>query len=276
MKIGTCVYLSSSREDMKNKFQLLKDNEFTTCQLLSWNMADFTDENAAMVNELCAEYGIEISAFWCGWSGPVHWNFYEGQETLGLVSPTYRWQRMQDLKKGSDFAEKIGVTDIATHMGYIPENPYDINYAGFCCAVRDVAQYMKRKGQYLLFETGQETPVTMLRCFETVGMDNLGVNLDTGNLILYGKANPVDALDVIGKYVRNFHIKDGFYPVNGHNLGREAKVGEGKCDFVALCKKLKELGYDGHMTIEREIEGTQQNIDILDTRKYINDILASL
>lgn len=62
--------------------------------------------------------------------------------------------------------------------------------------MRTVAEHLKKNGQCLLFETGQETPVTMLRCFEAVGTDNLYVNLDTANLILYGKANPADALDV--------------------------------------------------------------------------------
>ena len=125
------------------------------------------------------------------------------------------------------------------------------NFAGFCVAVRTVAEHLKENGQYLLFETGQETPVTMLRCFEQVGCDNLGINLDTANLILYGKANPVDALDVFGRYVRNLHAKDGLYPVNGRELGTEAKIGEGKVDFRALFTRLHELGYDSHVTIER-------------------------
>ena len=78
-----------------------------------------------------------------------------------------------------------------------------------------------------------------------MGTDNLGINLDPANLILYGKGNPVDALDVFGKYVRDMHGKDGFYPTDGKNLGEEVPVGEGKVNFPALIAKLKELGYDG-------------------------------
>ena len=139
-----------------------------------------------------------------------------------------------------------------------------------------MAQHLKQNGQYLLFETGQETPVTLLRCFETVGMDNLGINLDTANLILYGKANPVDALDVFGKYVRNLHAKDGRYPVNGHDLGEETRLGEGKVDFRALFSRLKELGYDSHVTIEREISGPQQLSDILDAKNYLQAIIDEI
>ena len=168
MKIGTCVSLSSM-EGLEDKFGQLRKYGFTSCQLISWNPKIWTDENAAVICSLLDTYGITVSAFWCGWEGPSDWNFYEGQLTLGLVPADYRYARVKNLCDGADFAKKLGVTDVVTHMGFIPENPYDPNYPGFCRAVRTVAEHLKADGQYLLFETGQETPVTMLRCFETVG-----------------------------------------------------------------------------------------------------------
>ena len=272
MKIGTCVNFTAISE-MEGKFATLRDNGFDSCQLLSWHPAAWTDENAAVLNTLTEKYGVTISAFWCGWEGPADWNFYEGQLTLGLVPPEYRQMRIQNLCDGADFAKKLGVTDVITHMGYIPENPYDPNWGGFCIAVRTVARHLKANGQFLLFETGQETPVTMLRCFETVGCDNLGINLDTANVILYGKANPVDALEVFGKYVRNLHAKDGCWPTNGRELGKETAIGQGKVNFKALFAKLHELGYDSWVTIEREIEGGQQLTDILAGRAYLQAII---
>ena len=56
---------------------------------------------------------------------------------------------------------------------------------------------------------------------------------------MYGKANPLDALDVFGKYVRSFHAKDSFYPTDGRNLGKEVRLGEGKVDFAKIFMKLK-------------------------------------
>ena len=272
MKIGTCVNFSSM-DGMEEKLAILCENHFDSCQLISWSPDAWTDENAAALKTLFEKYKISISAFWCGWEGPRDWNFYTGQLTLGLVPPEYRSMRIKNLCDGADFALKLGVTDVVTHMGFIPENPYDPNFGGFCVAVKTVATHLKANGQYLLFETGQETPVTMLRCFETVGCDNLGVNLDTANLILYGKANPVDALDVFGKYVRNLHAKDGCYPANGHDLGCETRIGDGKVDFRGVFKKLHELGYDSYVTIEREISGDQQLVDILESRKYLQNII---
>lgn len=272
MKIGTCVSFDGL-EGMEERFANLRRNGFDSCQLISWNPAAWTDENARGLSALIKKYSITVSAFWTGWEGPQEWNFYHGPLTLGLVPPEYRLVRMRNLCDGADFAKKLGITDVATHMGFIPESTADPNWLGLCAAIRYVAKHLKENNQYLLFETGQETPVTMLRCFEAVEMDNLGVNLDTANLILYGKANPVDALDVFGKYVRNLHAKDGVYPTCGTKLGKETKLGEGKVDFRALFRRLKELGYDGHVTIEREISGEQQTKDILASRDYLQTII---
>ena len=272
MKIGTLVNLVSL-ERTRERFARLRELGFDSCQLCSWEPAQWTPQNARGIAALSRETGVEISSFWCGWEGPRVWNFYEGQRTLGLVPPEYRAMRVRNLCDGADFAASLGVTDVATHMGFIPENPYDPNFLPLCDAIRTVARHLEGNGQHLLFETGQETPVTLLRCFETVGTGNLGVNLDTANLILYGKANPVDALDVIGRYVRNIHAKDGRYPVNGHELGEETRLGEGRVDFRALFARLRELGYDSYVTIEREIEGEQQEKDVCHARDYLAAII---
>lgn len=272
MKTGTCVHFNSI-DEMSKKFNNLLSEGFDNCQLISWVPALWTDENAAALKKMTDDMKITVSAFWCGWEGPCVWNFYEGQTTLGLVPPEYREMRIKNLCDGADFAAKLGVKDVVTHMGFIPENPNDPQFPLFCDAVRRVAKHLKKNGQNLLFETGQETPVTMLRCFETVGTDNLKVNLDTANVILYGKANPVDALDVFGKYVAGIHAKDGFYPVNGRELGAEARIGDGKVDFPALFRKLKELGYNSYVTIEREIDGEQQTEDIRYAKKYLENII---
>lgn len=58
-------------------------------------------------------------------------------------------------------------------------------------AIREIAEYCKNNGQYLMFETGQETPITLLRTILTVNTGNLGINIDPANLLLYGKANPL-------------------------------------------------------------------------------------
>lgn len=275
MKVGTCVGFDKM-EGLADKLFKLRENGFDNCQFISWTPSVWTDENANIICKLLIKYNITISAFWCGWEGPAVWNFYEGQTTLGLVPPEYREKRIKNLCDGADFAKRLGIKNVVTHMGFITENPNDPNFSDFCDAVRIVSKHMENNGQYLLFETGQETPVAMLRCFETVGTDNLRVNLDTANLILYGKANPVDSLDVFGKYVSNIHAKDGLYPTNGHDLGEETRIGEGKVDFRTLFQKLYNLGYNDYVTIEREIEGEQQNKDIKHAKEYLEKLIAEV
>jgi len=272
MKIGVCVTFDSI-EEIEGKIKMLVEEKFDNCQIISWNPEVWTDENAVKVKQLIDDNNITVSAFWCGWEGPRVWNFYDGPKTLGLLPREYRDVRVKNLCDGGDFAKKLGVTDVITHMGFIPENPNDPEFEPFCDAVRVVAKHLEANGQYLLFETGQETPTAMLRCFEVVGTENLGVNFDTANLISYGKANPVDALDTIGTYVRNVHAKDGRYPRNGHKLGGEMPMGEGKVDFKGVLSRLYELGYNGYITIEREIEGEQQIMDIRYGRKFLQGII---
>jgi L-ribulose-5-phosphate 3-epimerase len=125
-------------------------------------------------------------------------------------------------------------------------------------------------------ETGQETPVTLLRAIQDTGLDNVGVNLDTANLILYGKGDPVAALDVVGQYVRGLHAKDGLYPTGPKELGQEVAIGQGKVDFPEVVRKLHKLQYTGPITIEREISGARQQEDIRASVSYLQRLIDSI
>jgi L-ribulose-5-phosphate 3-epimerase len=271
MKLGVMADLTISPDEEMKK---IAGMGFETCQLCTpWNDEGLTDALAQKVVEASRKYNVKITSTWCGWPGPSKWNFYEGPLTLGIVPSCYRFDRMKSLCRGSDFAKKIDVPNVITHVGFIPENPNDPDYHGTVEAVRFVAEHCKRNDQYFLFETGQETPVTLLRIIDDVGTGNLGINFDPANLLLYGKANPVDALDIIGKYVRDVHAKDGEYPTNGKALGEEKPIGQGRVDFPLMIKKLKEMGYDGSLTIEREITGDQQIKDIMAAKEFLRRLI---
>ena len=194
--------------------------------------------------------------------------------TIGVVPKKYRQQRVDNFKRASDFAKRLNVPAFHTHYGFIPENPNDPEYEGVVAALRDVASHLKGNGQMMLYETGQESPITMLRAITDVGLDNQFVNLDCGNLIMYGKGNPLDALDVVGHLVRGTHAKDGVFPTDPRKLGREVPIGQGKANFPKLIPRLKELGYPGPLTIEREISGPQQFEDIKREKLYLERLVA--
>jgi sugar phosphate isomerase/epimerase len=83
----------------------------------------------------------------------------------------------------------------------------------------------------------------------------------------------VDALDVFGDYVRGVHAKDGEYPTDPYKLGVEKRLGDGRVNFPALVGKLKALGYCGALTIEREISGDQQAVDIRHAIEVLTPVL---
>lgn len=267
--IGMLVQLTKG----ENPFTKLAELGFVTCQLCCWQPELYTKEVADQVNKQVKDADVYIAAVWAGWTGPADWNFIDGPSTLGIVPPEYRQMRISQIKKGADFAQMIGAPAIVTHLGFLPENPKEPIYGTVVETVRDIAQYCSERELSFWFETGQETPVTLLRLIEDVDLPNLGINLDTANLILYGKANPVDALDVFGKYVRNLHAKDGLYPQNGRELGSEVPLGQGKTNLPEVLKRLKEFGFDGQIIIEREITGPKQIQDIIAAKKYLESIL---
>lgn len=262
----SCKKTTDLEFEIKKAIELGLDS----CQLCIWDVSCFSsDEYANYVSDVLKKTGFPVTGLWAGWSGPCEWNFTGGPATIGLVPPAYRANRLIELQAASDFAKKVGIPAVITHVGFIPENPDHPDFNGTVTAIRYLAKYMKEKGQLFLFETGQETPVTMLRTIEAIGCDNVGINFDTANLMLYGKANSVDAIDTFGKYVRDTHIKDGFYPTDGLKLGKQVPVGDGKANVAEVIRRLDAIGYEGSFTIEREITGEQQIKDIIKARDLI-------
>lgn len=259
LRIGVIVSLG---KDPAESIRSVRELGLGCCQVNCWNTDLYTADNLARLKSACNEYEVEITSFWTGYPGKVHWNFTEGPSTIGLVPPETRAQRVAALVKGAEFAAELGVPSTTTHAGFIPENPRDPLYQGTVDALGTVAARCKSLGLAFCFETGQETPVTLLRTMKDIGTGNLGVNLDPANLLMYGKANPVDALDLLGPYVMGVHAKDGEYPTNPDELGVEKPLGQGRVNFPVFVAKLKSYGYERALTIEREITGDQQIADI--------------
>jgi sugar phosphate isomerase/epimerase len=138
--------------------------------------------------------------------------------------------------------------------------------------MKDLCQYAKDRGVMIFCETGQETPTTLIRAIQDIGTGNIFVNCDTANLILYGKANPVDAIYQFGPLLKELHIKDGKYPTNPYHLGRETKIPEGDVDFPGVIKALADIGFEGVATIECELGGDNSEY-IAKTKKYLEELI---
>ena len=220
------------------------------------------------------KHRIEPTALVVGGPGKEIWDFYQGPLTIGLVPRETRAARIAHIREASDLAKQCGILAVQTHCGFIPENPNDPLYKETVAAIRQVSRYCRNNGQNFRYETGQETPITLVRTILDVGTDNQGVNFDLANLILYGKANPVDAIEVLSPYLQGIHAKDGLWPTNPKDLGEEVPIGKGKVDFPRIIARLQELNYSGAVTIEREISGPQQVEDVLDAKKYLETLIG--
>jgi sugar phosphate isomerase/epimerase len=249
----------------------VRDLGLPTCQAY---VDDFEPGKAAGLRQALDKHGIEATSLVVGGPGKEIWDFYQGPLTIGLVPRETRPARMAHLKKASDFANSCGIPAVQTHCGFIPENPNDEIYKETVAAMRELASYCKRNGQNFRYETGQETPITLVRAIKDVGLDNQGVNFDLANLILYGKANPVDALEILAPYVQGIHAKDGLWPANPKDLGEEVPIGTGKVDFPRIITRLKELNYRGAVTIEREISGPRQMEDVRAAKSYLEKLIG--
>ena len=262
---------------LEERIKLVRDLGFSNCFLsLDGYIGQFTPALAAQFRDLLEKYELIATTVEVVGPGERVWDFLRGPSTIGLVPPAMREARIDALRQASDFAKLLNIGQVQTHCGFIPEDPADPKYPGTVEAIRAVAQHCQANGQYFLMETGQETPTTMSRMLRDAGMPNLAVGLDTANLILYGKANPVDAVDILGPHVRSIHAKDGRWPTDPSKLGKEVLIGTGLVDFRQVFTKLHRIGYTGAVTIERETSGPQQIEDVRNEKIYLEGILREV
>ncbi len=274
MAMGLLIKPSPSPEE---KIAVVKKLGIPTCFLsLDAYIGKFTPALAKQMRDALDKYQIVATTAEVVNPQPLKWNFVEGPSTIGIVPRAYRAARVDALKQTSDFAKQLGIGQIQTHCGFIPENPKDELYEETVLAIRELTDHCAGNGQSFLMETGQETPTTMLRVLKDVDRPTLGVGLDTANLILYGKANPVDAIKILGPYVKAMHAKDGKWPTNPMELGQEVVIGKGEVDFTKVLSGLKAAGYKGAVTIERETSGPQQIEDVRQEKIYLERILQQI
>ena len=239
-------------------------------------LGKFSKPLAQELTGLLEKYNLVPTAAEVVRPDPLIWDFLHGPSTIGLVPRATRAARVDALKQTSDFAALLNIPCVQTHCGFIPEDPANPLYDETVLAIREVAQHCAANGQRFLMETGQETPTTMSRALKDVDQPNLAVGLDTANLILYGKANPVDAVDIVGPHVRSIHAKDGKWPTDPMKLGEEVLIGTGLVDFEKVFSKLHRLGYTGAVTIERETSGPQQIADVRAEKIYLEKIITKV
>lgn len=271
--------MTSVRDNPLAAFQKIRDLGFPSCQLgnppAEYVYGPRKEELTEQVRAAIAETGIVVTSVFIMFKGHV-WDLVDGPRTIGLVPEETRGERVVHACQMSNWAKEIGINAVTSHIGFIPEDPNDPRYEPFVRMMRAFCQYCLDNGQTFAFETGQESAATLKRTIEDIGLENVGINLDPANLLLYGKDRPMEVVDLIGKYVFNTHCKDGTWPEPGGKLGEEVPLGDGEVRIRELIPALYNLGYRGPLTIEREISGEKQIQDIQRAKALLEEIRGTL
>ncbi len=223
---------------------------------------------------LTAEHFTVVSAV-CSYVGEKYDDVPTVLDTVGLVPAGTRAERIARTKAVSDVARALGLDRVACHIGFVPEDPENPLYHEIVDVTRDICDYCKENGQEFALETGQEPAKVLMRFIEDVKRPNLKINFDPANMILYGTGDPIEALDVLSSYVTSVHCKDGDWPERDKPtaLGVERALGEGSVNIERFIQKLKETGYRGVLTIEREEQdAAKREADIKKAVKLLQKI----
>lgn len=234
---------------------------------------------AREIRQRLEDYGITATAVFGGFEGESYADIPTVEKTVGLVPEATRAARLVEMKQIADFAGWLGCPVIALHLGFVPHNRESQEYAQIVAVTRDLCDYASRLGQFLHLETGQETASGLLNFLDDTGCENLAVNFDPANMILYGTGEPIEALKLLGNRVKSVHLKDGKWAANpGQEWGTEVPLGTGDVNIEQYLRTLKELGYSGPLTIEREIpqEPERQKTEIGQAVQLLNRLKGQL
>jgi sugar phosphate isomerase/epimerase len=232
--------------------------------------ADLGEASRAAWKKALDEAGVTVVTAFPAFKGESYADVPTVQQTVGYIPPATREEREKRTYESSDFAKALGIPGIATHIGFVPEDHGDPDYVAVRDMVRRVCDYCKANGQTFALETGQEPAGTLREFVLDVDRDNLGINFDPANMILYGSGEPLAALEIVKQWLITVHCKDGVWPKAEGTLGTETPLGKGDVGMDRFVAKLKEIGYNGPLTIEREITGEAQRADILEAIALLN------
>ena len=260
--------------------------------------------NVPQLESFCRELGVDVVQIACG--DPVHASWDEGdalaevaksaafrmtgamigfpgedyttpatiQKTGGFGAPETRGERIETFKWGVGRTVALGLKDIMCHAGFIPE-PGSEDRRSFLDTLTRAAGIAGEAGVTLAFETGQESADLLRLTLDELKLDNVKVNFDPANMLLYDMGDPIRAVDLLGPDIHSVHLKDARRPTASGQWGEEVPLGQGQANIPLFVKKLKEVGFTGALVIEREVGNQQERLrDVAHGIRYLKECLA--
>ena len=221
------------------------------------------------VLKLVEKHGLTVSATCAGFVGEDYSTIQRIAETGGY-KPDDTWDaRFAKTVEMADLTLQLGTKLLATHIGFVPHDKADPKHGVMVDRLKKVTDALGEKGVTLVMETGQEKADDLLDFIAAVGRDNISVNFDPANMILYGVGEPIDAVQTLREKIDHVHMKDAVWAGNPtEEWGEEVILGTGDADIPRIVSKLRSGGYTGPLIIEREagdsrIADIQEGIDLL-------------
>ena len=221
--------------------------------------------------ELFAAQGIEIVSGMFGTIGEDYSSLDAIKETGGVV-PDKHWDaNWANIQAVAGIAAALDLKIVTFHAGFLPHEESDPGFAKLLGRITKIADVFDANDIDLGFETGQETADTLRLFLEKLNRPSVGVNFDPANMILYGKGDPIDALDTLAPFLKQCHIKDATMTRDPGTWGMEVTVGTGEVDWPAFFSTLAKVDFRGHCCIEREAD-EQRVADIRTAREFVTQL----
>ncbi len=268
--------LLSVGEDLADRLKRIRAAGFPTIQLVSPPKEWLTDARRAELKNLIDDSGLRVTSIAAVYEGESYADVAAVRATVGLLPEETRAARIEDTKRCADFGAEVAAPNISSHIGYIPEDRADPTYCALVAAVQEICDYLHRRRMNFCLETGQESAGLLEQFISDVSRENLKVNFDPANMVAYGTGDPVEALEALADHVRGVHVKDAVRPKAEGKLGEERPLGQGEVGVERFLAKLRQIGYEGPLTIEREISGEQQMQDFLAGKELLDELKAKL
>jgi len=219
--------------------------------------------------ELLRQSGVSIVSGMFGCVGED----YSTLETIRLtggIAPDATWERnWKNIQATASLAQRLGLELVTFHAGFLPHDPSDPSFTRLKQRLVQTADAFQACGIALALETGQETAAVLSESLQQLGKENVGVNFDPANMLLYDKGDPIEALRQLGPWIRQVHIKDARRTKVPGTWGEEVVAGTGEVDWPEFFHALGQIGFQGNLCIEREA-GNQRGADIRAARELID------
>ena len=225
----------------------------------------------ANAGQILEKAGFEIVSGMVGFVGEDY-STIQTIHATGGVAPDETWNENWDnIPASARIAADLGIKLVTFHAGFLPAQDKDPLYTKMHHRLDLIADVFGARGIDIGFETGQETAPVLLNFLQKLGRKNVGVNFDPANVILYDNGNPIDALRVLGPWLKQVHIKDGTRTKVPSTWGEEVPAGAGEVPWRDFFQTLDEVNFRGYFAIEREA-GTNRVGDIQAARKLVESI----